>query len=949
MVTACPCCKRGFTNLEIHLAKAPLCSSRFWEIKREKIREAQRQVEARRNRPSPSNGESRDDNLFPVSNVVLNLDLLESTDHQSQATRLTRGQRKRRRQQQELDEVSSLTDTLSTDHREEQDNDEPEFGMYDDDVPSAGSMDNVVEPPLPPQLSFDNTDGATPPALGTRFTYPAEEAIASLPKLLAKDAALVDLMKMLNDAGCPCYLFDDIVKFMERHSGTTFPAGKKIDKRETLVNRLVARFPVPEPIPVQVVLEHGSDEEGDYRRRSGDSVSVQTWDFEKMCQSYLLDPFLFGDPNNLVNSQNPFGKYAPKGPSDKEVLASYWYSKTYDEHITDPETEFLLPLEIYLDKTGKTAGMTSYCGEPLMWASVLLTYAIRQYHDTWCIQGYINDLEKTSSAKKTLSSGRKSEMGRTLRNYHKVAAAVLQSVVDCMNKGGFDGYVRMGDEVRYMRIKPVAVFLKGDGKSGDAIVARYGGKNCKMRVPRLCLTSMDQLDDPLHACSWMVGDHLDQLYAGATQPAPTRELERERRRYLKALADTSTHVCDNAFSKLDFGYNPFGITLATPTDMMHAFESGVLPRVLKCFVASMGTTVRVAVDDLIEDMFKQSRSTVLSEFLRVNFVRGATTLTLLSSHEWPGMTFTFLAVLLSPKGRQICKDCFEEDDVPENDLDWESAPGVDLGNTYVPPILNNQSRRTAARRGGAAEDNEEEQENQEEVFVYEDDDETSNGRNKPKGPVKMTCSHRQFVNLLIELLSFHAWYKYGDAPFGPEYQEGDADSLLTSIRKMINRIISFCPRNEGNGWKLQKLHDILHLAITLVFYRHASQYDAGSGERLLKDFFKDVAKRSQQRGDGVFMGQVARRMHEKMVLSKASAATHGMERIPRKDVNDVTTDDNIDTNVMSFPEKQAFTLRYSPETAGCTFVWNHSNRSTASSLARSCGSLRTCELLSACR
>jgi hypothetical protein len=217
--------------------------------------------------------------------------------------------------------------------------------MYDDDDLSAGSMDNVVVPlPPPAQLLFD-ADDSTPPSLGTCFTYPpVEEAIARLPKILSKDAALVDLMKMLNDAGCPCCLFHKIVKFMECHSGTTFPAGKKIDKRETLMNHLVARFPVPETTAVQVVLEHGSNEEGEYSRHSGDNVSIQTWDFEKMCQSYLLDPFLFGNQNNLVNSQNPFGKYLPVGPSDKETLASYWYSKTYDNYITDPDTQFL-PLD----------------------------------------------------------------------------------------------------------------------------------------------------------------------------------------------------------------------------------------------------------------------------------------------------------------------------------------------------------------------------------------------------------------------------------------------------------------------------------------------------------------------------------------------------------------------------------------------------------------------------
>jgi hypothetical protein len=129
-------------------------------------------------------------------------------------------------------------------------------------------------------------------------------------------------------------------------------------------------------------------------------------------------------------TQNPFGKYLPVGPSDKEVLASYWYSKTYYKYITTPETQFLLPLEMYLDKTRKTAGMVSYYGEPLIWASVLLRYAVCQDKETWHIQGYINHLE-TTSAKKTLSSGWKGEMGCTLRNYHKVAGTVLQSIVKC--------------------------------------------------------------------------------------------------------------------------------------------------------------------------------------------------------------------------------------------------------------------------------------------------------------------------------------------------------------------------------------------------------------------------------------------------------------------------------------------------------------------------------------
>jgi hypothetical protein len=65
-----------------------------------------------------------------------------------------------------------------------------------------------------------------------------------------------------------------------------------------------------------------------------------------MMQDYLLDPFLFGNKYNLVNGNNPWGKYISSDlTNDKEVLTSYWYSKTYDKYITNPDTQFFLCLE----------------------------------------------------------------------------------------------------------------------------------------------------------------------------------------------------------------------------------------------------------------------------------------------------------------------------------------------------------------------------------------------------------------------------------------------------------------------------------------------------------------------------------------------------------------------------------------------------------------------------
>jgi hypothetical protein len=42
------------------------------------------------------------------------------------------------------------------------------------------------------------------------------------------------------------------------------------------------------------------------------------------------------------------------------MLASYWYSKTWDKNITNPNTQFVLCLEAYVDKTGKSARLFSF-------------------------------------------------------------------------------------------------------------------------------------------------------------------------------------------------------------------------------------------------------------------------------------------------------------------------------------------------------------------------------------------------------------------------------------------------------------------------------------------------------------------------------------------------------------------------------------------------------------
>jgi hypothetical protein len=72
----------------------------------------------------------------------------------------------------------------------------------------------------------------------------------------------------------------------------------------------------------------------------------------------------------------------------------------------------------------------------------------------------------------------------------------------------------------------------------------------------------------------------------------------------------------------------------------------------------MTLSVQVKVDLLIEKLFVGNRQSGKAPFSRTNFSGGATSLTMLASHHWPGMTMAFIVMLLTEEGKLACKDCF---------------------------------------------------------------------------------------------------------------------------------------------------------------------------------------------------------------------------------------------------------------------------------------------------
>jgi len=84
------------------------------------------------------------------------------------------------------------------------------------------------------------------------------------------------------------------------------------------------------------------------------------------------------------------------------------------------------------------------------------------------------------------------------------------------------------------------------------------------------------------------------------------------------------------------------------------------------------------------------------------------------------------------------------------------------------------------------------------------------------------------LEMLEELLAFHAWYKKGHQ-FSLK-TKGDKRKMFMAIRTMMGEIKMHAPRQDKNGWRLQKYHDLLHIARDIENFGSPNNIDAALNE-----------------------------------------------------------------------------------------------------------------------
>jgi hypothetical protein len=301
---------------------------------------------------------------------------------------------------------------------------------------------------------------------------------------------------------------------------------------------------------------------------------------------------------------------------------------------------------------------------------------------------------------------------------------------------------------------------------------------------------------------------------------------------------------------------------------------------MKLAVDPLSTRCKAALDNLVDDIICDHRSCLKSEFLRTNFSKGLTNLTLLTASEVPGCLFALGLLMSTDAGYEIllASKKFSKDDIESHFVEQamstitdrtEQAKQInkmaeDYSTNYVPPKKKMPAKKKKQRKKGTNLDLKNED--------TEDSDSGTDNVKEGKGPKKFNEEHEEFEEVLrhcsipdllytIEtLLCFRAFYK-SEEPIrcwdNTKYEE-----LLGSIRRMLAIIKLYVPRKTGNGWKIQKFHDILHLARDYLLYGLAQNYNCGPGESGLKYWAKFASGTAQKKGPDVFLSQTVDRLHE---------------------------------------------------------------------------------------
>jgi hypothetical protein len=199
--------------------------------------------------------------------------------------------------------------------------------------------------------------------------------------------------------------------------------------------------------------------------------------------------------------------------------------------------------------------------------------------------------------------------------------------------------LQIGSHVKRVNLRVPVAFVIADTIGADQLCGRYlSYAEGVSRLHRACLCPPGEASNTKAKCKFVNMDAMMQIIDSENY---------------EQLSELSQHyIPDHAFRNIDFGSNSMGIYGATPNDILHGINLGIVQYVLEIFMADdLTDSSRHHLDRQVKLLLPHLRQGGNSSFPRLYFPNGITALSKITAEECIGILFTSYVVSITHAGK----------------------------------------------------------------------------------------------------------------------------------------------------------------------------------------------------------------------------------------------------------------------------------------------------------
>ena len=425
----------------------------------------------------------------------------------------------------------------------------------------------------------------------------------------------LELLQLVESLGAPLQTYDKIMKWAANayNKGYKFPF--HYPNRDNMIQKLSDLFCMRKMEPLFQTID----------LHNGTKCKVNYFDFEQMCYSLLSDQYLMRDSNFSFGNNNPMAFQKNKNPEMTCIEDGSLFQNTISEVCQD-ENDFLLGIKMFIDAT-HTDVHGDWILDPVSFTFTFFNYEIAREQRSWRTIGFINDLNKKSTAWNNQISAK-----NKIIDYHSQLRVIFKSLAECQRRGGFSWDFKYKNTIHHLKMKPVLIVVVGDAVGNHKLAGMYNNFSNTYRANHSCSCPLMHTDDPEYSCRFVNQSDIDILSDMGD---------------ISTLNKLSYHRVRNAFRDIDLANHEAGINAMMPSEILHQMFLGVIEYVLDSFIATYPPMGRTRMDKFGSFMYHAVKRVSDRTLPKMKTQNGFTNLTRQRGSDRLGICLLLLIMMVS--------------------------------------------------------------------------------------------------------------------------------------------------------------------------------------------------------------------------------------------------------------------------------------------------------------